>query len=254
MARKTKENVVKSIPKEPGAFAVPGGEIINGVRLTRVGDKVEILDLHSIRFETFKVDADRHPGRIVNFNAGRVQSTPWLSEALPEGVQGRSGDGFVTVDDLKAALASAPERPSPSFPTPSAARVRAYRFPFPWDKPDDVEVRRILAVAVALAWRGGKAYDMELEGDLVQLQKRTIRRRAGHGGVQSASDVKIAARSAMDAALKWGDGNIRKEGRGNFAVWRMSEEWKREDPNERVRKRGRMREVDVLEDLFGDDA
>ena len=225
-----------SKPRKPIALTGTKVEVLKGIRITRVGETLEILDLHSGRFETVKVDLSKHPGRITSGKAGWLLSIPWLSEALPEGLLGLTGGDFASVDDLKASLASAPERLSPTFPIPSASMIRWFCFPAPWEKPNSDEIERILAVVLSLAWRDGKAFEMELEGDLA--------RRLG---------TRTAPWKAMDEALKRSDGNIRKEGAGNFAVWRMSEEWKRDDPNERVVRKGR-RQEEPLEDLFGDDA
>ncbi|MNY21376.1 hypothetical protein D3C86_1549170 [compost metagenome] len=162
--------------------------------------------------------------------------SPWLSEALPDGIFGLSGGDFVTVDDMRAALSSAPERASPPFPCPSAATVRGICFPVPWERPDSGDVGQMLAVALALAWRGGKAYEMELGGDLA----RRLRGR-------------LSARAAMDEALRRSDGNIRREGHGNFAVWRMREEWKRDNPNEYFSKGHEEGTSGELGDLFDED-
>lgn len=224
---------MQSKPRKKPAPATVGVEVVHGVQLTSDGETLEVLDLHTGQFATMKVDASRHPGRIRDGRAGWLLSLPCLAGALPSGIPGLSGDSFVTVGEVRAALSSSPERPSPPFPCPSAARVRGICFPAPWERPGEADLGRMLAVALALAWRGGMAYEVELEGDLAKrLQGRP------------------PARVAMDEALRRSDGNIRREGHGNFAVWRMREEWKRDDPNERLSEGIRNGMEEGIEVLF----
>lgn len=224
---------MQSKPRKKLAPATVEVEAVRGVQLTSDGETLEILDLHGGQFATVRVNAAKHPGRIRDGRAGWLLSLPCLAGALPSGIPGLSGDRFVTVGELRAALSSSPERPSPPFPCPSAARVRGICFPAPWERLDEGDVGRILAVALALAWRGGRAYDVELEGDL-----------AGRLGGRPA------ARAAMDEALRRSGGNICREGHGNFAVWRMREEWKWDDPNELPVARSSSQGEETIRELF----